>query len=545
MRDARTRVRLLHLSWGTSAVATWTFQLALAVLAFQEAGVGGVGAAGLASTLPAGVVSPFAGMLVDRLRRWDVVVGTLALRAVVTGGVLATAAADLPFAVLLVLAAGENVVRTGHKPAHAALLLDAARSPEELARVNAVWAGLDNATFMAASLLVGLVLAWQGPEVAVGLAATVFLLALPPTLLLERDAVPAYRAAVTGPDPAGGSGVRRGAAGVLSVLRDGEVRFVILLMAVGFTAVGMINVFVVVLALDVFELGEDGVGWLNAAWGVGGAAAAVVALRLLAGGRLPHGLALGLLLLGGPVAVVAGWSHVAVGVAMIVLVGLGFGLVEAAGQSLLQRVSSDEVLGRTFALLGSAYLLCGGLGAALVPLLLDRLTVGQALLVTGLVITATTAACWPRLARMRRETAPAAGDLALLRRVPVFAALPMLVVETMAVRTRHQQAARDEVVVRTGDTGTEFFVIVDGEVAVSDTPSPVPPLGPGDYFGEIAPLLDTTRTATIIATRPTDLLVLDREAFATACGGHAYTGATLETSARTRVRNSGPLRSQP
>lgn len=538
MHQARTRVRLLHLSWGTSAVATWTFQLALAVLAFQEAGVGGVGAAGVASTLPAGLVSPLAGMLVDRLRRWDVVVGTLALRAVLTAGVLATAAADLPFALLLVLAAAENVVRTGHKPAHAALLLDAARSPDELARVNAVWAGLDNATFMLASLLVGAVLAWQGAGVAVGLAAGVFLLALLPTLLLARDAVPAYRAAARGPGDAAGSGVRRGVAGVLAVLRDAEVRLVILLMAVGFTAVGMINVFVVVLAVDVFDLGEDGVGWLNAAWGVGGAAAAGVALRLLAGGRLPHGLAVGLLLLGVPVAVVGGWSDVGVGVAMIVLVGLGFGLVEAAGQSLLQRVSSDEVLGRTFALLGSAYLLCGGLGAVLVPLLLERLTVGESLLLTGAVVTVTTAACWPRLARLRRETTPAAADLVLLRRVEVFGALPMLVVETMAVRTRHRHAERDEVVVRAGDPGTEFFVVVDGEVAVSDTPAPVPPLGAGDYFGEIALLLDTTRTATITATRPSDLLVLDREAFATACGGHAYTGATLQASAQTRVRNS-------
>jgi cAMP-dependent protein kinase regulator len=67
---------------------------------------------------------------------------------------------------------------------------------------------------------------------------------------------------------------------------------------------------------------------------------------------------------------------------------------------------------------------------------------------------------------------------------------------------------------RAGDAGVTLYVVVDGEVAVQvDGPLrvEVARLGSGAFFGEIALVTDQPRSATIVATVPTQLLAIDRE----------------------------------
>ncbi len=64
-----------------------------------------------------------------------------------------------------------------------------------------------------------------------------------------------------------------------------------------------------------------------------------------------------------------------------------------------------------------------------------------------------------------------------------------------------------------GTPGREFFLIVDGEVAVQRGGRRVATLGPGQYFGELALLDREPRSATVTAQTPVHLLVLDRRAF--------------------------------
>jgi len=56
---------------------------------------------------------------------------------------------------------------------------------------------------------------------------------------------------------------------------------------------GTADVLVVVLALDLLDLGEGGVGYLNAAWGIGALAGSAVLALLLDRGKLASGLAAG------------------------------------------------------------------------------------------------------------------------------------------------------------------------------------------------------------------------------------------------------------
>jgi len=77
----------------------------------------------------------------------------------------------------------------------------------------------------------------------------------------------------------------------------------------------------------------------------------------------------------------------------------------------------------------------------------------------------------------------------------------------------HMEAGR--VIMRQGDLGQEFAVIVSGTAQVVKDEVVVAELGPGDYFGEVALLEAIPRTASVIASSDLLLEVIDRRGFNT------------------------------
>ena len=130
---------------------------------------------------------------------------------------------------------------------------------------------------------------------------------------------------------------------------------------------GMVDVLVVVTALRLVDLGGAGVGWLNAAWGIGGLAGGAVALGAVARGRLRLALPAGGLLIGLPLIVLAGLPLAGAALPLLLVLGIGYSLVEVAGITLLQRLAHDGVRARAFAVAESSYWLTTGAGAMLAP----------------------------------------------------------------------------------------------------------------------------------------------------------------------------------
>jgi CRP/FNR family cyclic AMP-dependent transcriptional regulator len=87
----------------------------------------------------------------------------------------------------------------------------------------------------------------------------------------------------------------------------------------------------------------------------------------------------------------------------------------------------------------------------------------------------------------------------LLRRVPLFAGLERRDLERVANTMKPRRFSAGEDVAREGEGGVGFFVIEDGRARVSIGGQHVGDLGPGDYFGEIALIAETDRTATVTA----------------------------------------------
>jgi CRP/FNR family cyclic AMP-dependent transcriptional regulator len=98
------------------------------------------------------------------------------------------------------------------------------------------------------------------------------------------------------------------------------------------------------------------------------------------------------------------------------------------------------------------------------------------------------------------NSAVARASADVLKKVPLFADLDDREREQIAASMRERRFATGDTVTQEGAGGAGFFVVESGGANVSVEGQPRGTIGPGDYFGEIALLTGSDRTATIVAT---------------------------------------------
>jgi CRP/FNR family transcriptional regulator, cyclic AMP receptor protein len=101
-----------------------------------------------------------------------------------------------------------------------------------------------------------------------------------------------------------------------------------------------------------------------------------------------------------------------------------------------------------------------------------------------------------------------------LQQVPMFSACSKKDLQLVARRAEDVRVAAGKVLVNEGETGHEFFVILDGTARVTRRGKRVATLGAGGAFGELALLDKAPRNATVIAETPMELVVLGQREFA-------------------------------
>jgi CRP-like cAMP-binding protein len=103
--------------------------------------------------------------------------------------------------------------------------------------------------------------------------------------------------------------------------------------------------------------------------------------------------------------------------------------------------------------------------------------------------------------------------LELLRKVPLFSRCSKPSLEEIAAIADELDLPDGRELIREGERGREFFVLVEGEVDVKREGNHVRTLSPGDFFGEIALIFDEPRGATVTAKGPIRVLVITDRAF--------------------------------
>lgn len=102
-----------------------------------------------------------------------------------------------------------------------------------------------------------------------------------------------------------------------------------------------------------------------------------------------------------------------------------------------------------------------------------------------------------------------------IRTLPIFAGCTEAELDEIDRLADEVHVSAGRTLMRQGDLGQEFAVIISGEADVVKDGQVVASLGPGAYFGEVALLDAVTRTASIVARTDMVLEVIDRRGFNT------------------------------
>lgn len=512
-------------SWGLSVVAEAAMLVALLVVAYDVGGPAVVAAFSALRAAPVLVIGPVLIGRSDRGARERWLLAVLLTRvALVFSAVVALLAGRA--LVALVVGGLASVLFTTHRPMNAALLPYLARTPAQLTASNASSAVVEGAGTLLGPALAGALLLVGEPALVLAAAAGL-LGAAAWCVALVRD-VPR---AASAPEPLTfGSAVRDFAEGLDALRRP---PFVLALTSAQTFARGVLLVAVVVLAVDVLGQGDPGVGWLSAMMGLGGMVGGLVAVTLVTSTRLARGLASGVAMWGLPMVVVGLWTTPAVAFAAFALIGFGNAFVDVGVFTLVARLVKPAVLGRAFAAFEVVIVLSVTAGSLVAGAAIPRVGAPAVLATAGAVLVIGSGASWAATRVVDRSLEPGP-HVRTLRSCAALTRLPLVSIEYLASVGEERGYAGGTPVMRQGEPGEEFHVVVSGAATVELDGRTVATLGPGDGFGEIALLRDVPRTASVVAANELRTLSVRRGDFLTFVAGHPAAAAAVTDMAAGR-----------
>ena len=499
-------LRRLLLAWAASNLASRASAIAVAVYAYDAGGASAVGVIVFVRLTAGAVFAPWLSVLADRRPRRLVLVGVELVRCSMFAALTVLVVVDAAPIAVYVLAVLVVVAEPLFRSAQAALTPALVSTPEELTAANVLASGVESVGLFLGPALGALLLAATGVALVFGATAGLLVVTI---LLVARIGV----AGEPSPETGDTGRLRSLLAGWRTIAEDPGLRVVVGLFSLQTLVAGMFNVLVVVLAIEVLDLGTPGVGLLDGVVGIGAVAGVVLVAGVAGRNRLATSFGVGLLLWGVPLALVAATSETALVVLLLVLVGIGNTLVDVTGITLLQRSAPDAVLGRVFGAFEALIILTMGIGSLLAPILIAWVGTRGALLAAGLILPVALLPLWRPLQRIDAAAPAPAEAVELLSRVPMFAPLPAPELERLALAVVDVHVEAGTAVFAQGDGGDRFYVIREGRAEVDIDARRVRTLSSGDFFGEIALVRDVPRTATVRALSPLVLAALERDVF--------------------------------
>jgi len=512
---ANDGIRRLELIWSIGIAADAALLVVLLVVVYAQDGAVAAGVLGAVRMGPAVLAGMLAATVVRRFggRRVLLTLGLVrAAVAALCGVVIAT---GLPPIWLYVLAAASAVAGAPIRPAASTLMPGLARSPGELVAANMAWGTGEGLGTFVGPFAAGLLIAAGQLPLAAGVVAAAFVVtvAIASGLRFEHAA-----------DAAGGARQGRGidiVAGLRAVARRPVLRWSMLGVYGQVLTRGLLNPLTVVASIELLGMGEAGVGLLGAAVGLGGFVGAVFAVSLTRPGQLVRSQCAALAYWGAPIALIGLIANPVVGLGAMVVTGVANAVYDVAVITIFQRGSTNQERAAVFSVFEGIAGLGLVTGSLLAPVLLAAFGVRGALAVTGAILPVIAVIVYGRIGATDRISVVDEEVVRLVRRVDVFAELPLTAVERLAAGMTPLAASRGQVLVREGEPGDTYVIVASGEVEVTVGGEPMDRLGPGAGFGEIALLRQSPRTATVTALSDMTGYAVDAATFACAVSGPA------------------------
>lgn len=518
-------IRRVELAYLGSSVGLYANVVVVSVYAFHHGGATAVGLVMFARMGVAALAAPFTASLADRYPQRRVMLAADVAR-VVTVGVTAVAAAGHISALVYVLAVLTSVVSTAFRPAEASLTPLLATTPEELSAANVASSTFDSLGVFAGPAAGALLLVLGGPTLAFAcIAATYvwsawFVARLPQ---VDRPVAPGGTAA----EPDGFT------AGLRAIRSEPRLALVLGLYSAQTLVAGAYGVLVVVIALQLLDLGNSGVGLLQAATGIGALVGAGAALALVGRRRTGADLVLGLCCFGAPLLLVAAVPRTWAAVLALGILGVGNSLVDISAVTLVQRTAPSAVAGRVFGLLEATLVGAIGIGAVLTPVLVHVVGVRGTLVAVGAVLPMLGLVAWRAVARIDAAVAVPEARIRAIDAVPFLAVLPAQQREELAVALQPVELAAAATLFSQGDAGDRLYILTAGALEIDLSSGPKREDAPA-FVGEIALLRNVPRTATVRALTDSTLFALDGPHFLAAVVGHARSRTVADAVLATR-----------
>ncbi|MET0884567.1 MAG: MFS transporter, partial [Acidimicrobiales bacterium] len=451
---AHPQLRRAELAFAAALTSEWAVTVALAVVAFDDGGAAGVGLVALIRMVPSAIGTPVITAFADRTRRERALATVSILRAVTIGGAAVVLAVDAPHVLMYALVVLATAAMTVFRPTHSSLVPLLCTTTAELTGANVVRGVLESLATLVGPVVAGVLLAASGPASVFGAAAVLSLIAAGLLLRIGYDA-PART------EPTERTRLVQGTAdGLKAVAGHRDLR---LLFGLGFAQTyvrGSLNVFTVVMAFELLDLGDSGVAALTAAVGVGGLIGALGVSLLVGSRHLGVWLLIALVLWGAPIAVIGAVPVTAVAFALIAVIGVANAIIDVPLFTLPVRLVRDDVLTRVFGVFESIITIGVALGSALTPVVIALLGLEGAMIATGALLPVVALLAWRPLGALDERLGVRDDEIDALRRTPMLQLLPVPSIEYLASRVDTHPVPAGTDLCRQGDPGDSFFVIV-------------------------------------------------------------------------------------
>jgi CRP-like cAMP-binding protein/predicted MFS family arabinose efflux permease len=525
--------RFLLPGFAISTIGDWLYGVSLVVLVYNRThSAGWVAAVTIIKLVPFVAFGAVGGVVADRYERRSVMLVCDLIRAGLMFVLAISSSLTGALPVAIIIAFLTSAVSTPYQPSVYAIT-PAIVGERDLAAANAVSNSVEQLAILLGPAIGGLLLFIGPPSLAFALNGVSF--------LISGACVRAIGTKSTGlnaEDAEQEAGLRnRLRQGLGAIRASGEVSMLVVLLAAGTFVYGQEVVMLVLVSKRLISTGSQGVGFLNAAEGLGGIVVAGFATRMARTTHPAFLFAGGVVATGLPLTLVAFVSHAWLAYALIAITGAGSILLEVTGLTMLQRNLSNEVMGRVFGVMNSLFVASLLLGSLITPLLIHAFSLKGALVISGLILPAVIVFALPQLRSLDRASTARmeqlAGRVEILGKLRIFEGAPQQILESIASVMTEESLAGGTDVIREGEEADDIFVVVEGTLDVTAAgelgtePRTVNSLGPGDYFGEIGVLERIPRTASVRSATAARVYRIPGQDFVEAINSNPAMGTTI------------------